>query len=269
MSPSALTVTTTITAAGDVSDFDATTTTNMRAAIAQQLGVPVDSIVLTVAAASVRISFTVSTADSAQAAALQQTMQNTLATPESATNFFASAGANVTITSSPMITIAASQGALSLFPSMPSPRMPPPVVPPPPPIGGFGGGNPAPMQETATSAQTGSGSSSAISAELFLGVVASSAFVLLALMLVICVLVKRIKDAKAALKAANVDIYDVSTRIGTPQGATPSFQHQVGLTSSSPASQASFEGSPKMGRIAIKRTASLKKSPSGGFAADF
>ena len=59
------------------------------------------------------------------------------------------------------------------------------------------------MQETATSAQTGSGSSSAISAELFLGVVASSAFVLLALLLVICVLVKRIKDAKAALKAAN------------------------------------------------------------------
>ena len=254
MSPRAVTLTTTITAAGDVSDFDATTTANMRAALAQQLGVPVDSIVLTVAAASVVISFTVSTGDAAQATALQQTMQSTLSTPAAATNFFASAGANVTITSAPNITVATATGPVPLFPSMPPPQLPPPTAPPPPPVGGVSGSGVPALDATGGSAQTAEGGGSSVTGELFLAVVAVLAFIILALLLVICVLVKRMQ-AKAVEKEK--DIYDISVGL-------PSFQNQdrnVNTERENLSASNSFD-LPKMGRIAIK------KSPSGGASAD-
>lgn len=104
-------------AAGDVADFDETTTDAIGKSVAEHLSMDRASVNVTVSPASVRIQIQVFTGNESQSAAVRERLIGVLGSADQATAFFASAGvANVSIASAPQFEV---RVPLSLPPATP------------------------------------------------------------------------------------------------------------------------------------------------------
>ena len=112
-----------MTAAGDVSDYDAPKQAELVASFATALDVPVDDVSLMVSAASVNLQFIVAVDDTAAAIAISDRAQASLGTAADA-----SSALGVSIQSVPVTITSASPSAP---PVMPMPHVQPPSTPPP------------------------------------------------------------------------------------------------------------------------------------------
>ena len=122
-------VTITLVAAGDVSDFDEPAITAIERAVAQDAGVPASNVNVVVTSASVSMAITVATTNATQANTLMLSYQNKMTTSEAANSFFASIGiANVNVTSTPTLAQTVAVRTASPPPAQGSP--PPSTTPP-------------------------------------------------------------------------------------------------------------------------------------------
>jgi len=110
-----------MTAAGDVSDYDAAAQSSLVSNMATTLGVAAVDVSLTVTAASVRLVFSVTVADATAAAAVSATVASALPTATAASSLL---GASVL----------SAPAAATLDDAISPPPSPPPPPPPPPPL---------------------------------------------------------------------------------------------------------------------------------------
>lgn len=119
--PTVATVSTTVVVAGSVSDFTATVRTELTQAVATEAGVPPAAVTLNVAAASVRLTFTISLPSAAAATNATNSLANVLATPSTASGFLTTSSYTASVVS------------IVDAPQLLLPPLPPPPMPPPPP----------------------------------------------------------------------------------------------------------------------------------------
>ena len=125
-------VTLALEAAGEVSDFDASTTAAIAGVVAAQAGVDPARVRVAVTAASVHITITIVSQTTAAAAAVSTSMAPAVASAASATALLAPASIAVSSISQPLTT-RNSVGLIDAPSLPPSPSPPPPPPPPPPP----------------------------------------------------------------------------------------------------------------------------------------
>lgn len=93
-----------MTAAGDVSDYDADKKATLEANMATTLGVAASAVSLTVTAGSVTLLFTVQATSADDAAAIAATAGSVLSTVDAATSALGGAGIGLVIESAPAVT---------------------------------------------------------------------------------------------------------------------------------------------------------------------
>ena len=85
--PTASLLTTELVVAGSVSDFTDSVRTSLRQKVATRAGVPLPAVTLSVAAASVRLTFAIALASAPDAAMAQRSLGKEFASPEAASAF--------------------------------------------------------------------------------------------------------------------------------------------------------------------------------------
>jgi len=118
--PGTGTVVLTLTASGSIGDYS--DTSSLQQNVATAAGIDRSLVVISVAAASVRITATLAVPASTTAASVQNSLSSSLGTADDAT-----AALGVTVESVPTVEVA------SPLPQLPPPTGPPPPPPPPPP----------------------------------------------------------------------------------------------------------------------------------------
>ena len=118
-----------MTATGDVSDYDAATKDSLVANMAATLGVPEEDVSLSVTAASVRLVFSVAVADDAEADAVSEQAEVSLATAADATSTL-----GVDVSDTPVTSVVETRVTPPLALPPPSPPLPPPGATSPSPL---------------------------------------------------------------------------------------------------------------------------------------
>ena len=122
MPPAALTVKVSMTAIGDVSDYDTVMRVSLVSTFAASIDVPVSDVSLTITAASVQLLFTIAIADAEAAAAVSNQVDASFQTAAGATSVL-----GIEVETNPVI-------IMPTPPFAPTPPTPPPLATPLPPL---------------------------------------------------------------------------------------------------------------------------------------
>ena len=164
-----------MTATGDVGDYDDTIKDSLIANMAATLGVPEEDVSLTVTAASVRLVFSVAVADDAEADAVSEQADVSLATAADATSAL-----GVDVADTPVTSVVETR-------VMPPPALPPPSPPPsPPPVAA----SPSPSSPPLSSVEAGDDAQSTGDDTTIIAASVPSAVALICIVL-ICVACRR------------------------------------------------------------------------------